>query len=61
MYLPGQSFTLSTPTNAFGFLIEMKRLFKKKFCTKHITPEATTAGSHKIKTTWSCAFDVQPM
>lgn len=51
-------FTLSIPASAFRFSLEIKRLRKKSY-TKHTTPEAETAGPHKKRATWSCAFDVQ--
>ena len=60
MQLPAHIFILSIPTSAFRFLLEMKRLRKKSY-KKHITPEAETAGSHKMKVTWLGTFDVQLM
>lgn len=46
------------PHQDFQILIRNEKTVLK-MCTKHIISKAKTAGSYKMKTTQSCAFDVQ--
>lgn len=39
------------PYQDFQILIRNEKTILKKICTKHIIPEAKTAGSYKMKTT----------